>query len=123
SLQKNGAGSLVLSGSNTYTGGTSASNGTLSISADSNLGAPASSVTFGTGALDTQGNTSAFGNVTGNGTLRKLGSGSLILNSLRVGTLTIDNGTVAISSGRDALNKSSKLNGLGLAAGSALDLN
>jgi autotransporter-associated beta strand protein len=42
-LEKTGSGKLVLSGSNTYTGGTTISEGTLSISDDSNIGQPGDS--------------------------------------------------------------------------------
>ena len=56
SLVKTGTGTLVLSGNNSYSGGTLISNGTLSISADTNLGAvPAwpspGNVTFDLGKL------------------------------------------------------------------------
>jgi fibronectin-binding autotransporter adhesin len=43
-LNKNGAGTLVLSGTNNYSGGTSISGGALSISSDVNLGAPGTNV-------------------------------------------------------------------------------
>ena len=44
SLTKAGANTLVLSGANTYSGGTTISGGTLSISADNNLGTAAGSI-------------------------------------------------------------------------------
>jgi autotransporter-associated beta strand protein len=143
---KNGAGTLILGGANTFAGFVSANAGILSISNDNNLGT-ATSVSFNGGAILTTAGinstkllnvngaggsldmgpfASTFGGITSNtttATLHKTGTGVLTVNFARVGSLSIDNGTVAISSGRDALNKSSKLNGLSLAAGSALDLN
>ncbi|HEY1378138.1 MAG TPA: autotransporter-associated beta strand repeat-containing protein, partial [Gemmataceae bacterium] len=49
-LVKAGAGTLVLSGTNTYTGGTRVDAGTLRVGADANLGAAAGPVTINTGA-------------------------------------------------------------------------
>ncbi|BEI41412.1 hypothetical protein PHIN9_13430 [Polynucleobacter sp. HIN9] len=50
-LTKTGAGILILSGANTYTGGTTVSAGTLQISADNNLGAASGGVTLAGGKL------------------------------------------------------------------------
>lgn len=50
-LRKSGAGILILSGANTYTGGTTISAGTLQISADNNLGAASGGVTLSGGKL------------------------------------------------------------------------
>lgn len=50
-LVKSGAGTLVLGGSNTYTGTTQVSQGILSISADANLGASSAAVTLNGGTL------------------------------------------------------------------------
>ena len=52
-LTKSGAGRLVLSGTNTYSGGTTVTGGTLSISTDQNLGAASSLLTLDGGALQT----------------------------------------------------------------------
>jgi len=57
SLVKNTGGTLVLSGTNTYSGGTQINGGVLSISADANLGAVP--------ALPTAGNISLAGGTCG----------------------------------------------------------
>lgn len=50
---KTGAGSLVLSGNNTYTGGTRIASGTLWLSSDANLGASSGGLVFDGGTLAT----------------------------------------------------------------------
>jgi fibronectin-binding autotransporter adhesin len=50
-INKADAGTLVLSGSNSYSGGTTLSGGILQVSSDSNLGAAAGGLTFDGGAL------------------------------------------------------------------------
>ena len=50
-VDKIGAGTLVLSGANTFTGGVSISNGAVSVSADNNLGTNTGSVTLDGGKL------------------------------------------------------------------------
>jgi autotransporter-associated beta strand protein len=59
SLAKVGAGTLTLSGTNLYTGGTTITAGTLQIGADANLGGAAGGVTLNGGTLRTT-NTSAM---------------------------------------------------------------
>ncbi|WP_336974841.1 autotransporter-associated beta strand repeat-containing protein, partial [Alcaligenes sp. PF14] len=51
SLLKTGAGTLVLSGQNSYTGGTTLADGRLEVSQDANLGAVSSELRFQGGAL------------------------------------------------------------------------
>ena len=102
-LIKTGAGSLTLSGNNGYSGGTELRSGSLSVSADANLGATSGGLTFNGGTLattasfDTSRNVSLqqagtfdvasgttlglTGAVSGIGDLRKTGSGTLRLDN------------------------------------------
>lgn len=103
SLTKAGPGTLVLSGTNAYTGGTTIQQGILSVAADNNLGNSTGALTFnggtllttasfatnrsatlneGGGTIETSAGTeltfqSAIG---GGGGLTKIGAGTLILN-------------------------------------------
>ena len=84
-LSKLGAGTLVLGGTNTYTGNTLINAGILSISTDANLGAAPGSV-----VADSM-------NFTGNSTLRLTGTGSPTINSNRGITLNTGvSGTVQV---------------------------
>ncbi|MCX6996834.1 MAG: autotransporter-associated beta strand repeat-containing protein, partial [Kiritimatiellaeota bacterium] len=58
-LVQNGSGTLTLNAANTYTGGTTISNGTLSVEVTANLGAAASGLTFSGGTLQITGTTLA----------------------------------------------------------------
>ncbi|MCA8429232.1 autotransporter outer membrane beta-barrel domain-containing protein [Burkholderia seminalis] len=129
-VEKTGAGTLTVTpssaGGNTYSGGTTIMQGTLSVAADNALGAASGGLTFnggtlqlgssfnlsssrmvsitpgGTGTIDTQGfNTTLTQNFTGNGSLTKLGSGTLTLNGpsnvtgftqIKAGTLVLGDG-------------------------------
>ncbi|MFK4823049.1 autotransporter domain-containing protein, partial [Ochrobactrum quorumnocens] len=99
---KTGAGSLVLTGNNTYTGDTRISSGTMWLSSDANLGASSGAVIFDGGTLaTTSGFTSGraitfndsaridvfadrelslYGAISGTGGLEKLGNGTLKLS-------------------------------------------
>jgi fibronectin-binding autotransporter adhesin len=99
---QSGTGTTVLTGINTYSGGTLIRAGALQVSADGNLGASGTAVTFlggalrfgasfntdrtvlliGTGTLDTNGHDATLsGGVYGQGDLIKTGAGTLTLSS------------------------------------------
>ncbi len=121
-LEKTDNGTLVLSGNNSYTGGTFIDGGTLSVSSDANLGAAAGGVTLDGGTLY---NTSAFsstrnvtlgagggqvktdadllltGAIGGIGGLVKTGGGTLTLtaNNTYSGGTQISQGTLQLGNG------------------------
>ncbi|MGA0563780.1 autotransporter domain-containing protein [Ancylobacter sp. VNQ12] len=109
-IVKIGAGTIVLAAANSYTGGTVLHGGTLSVSADNNLGAAAGGLTFdggtlentaafataraitlaaGGGTLRTTADLTASGVISGAGALTKTGDGGLTLT----GTNTYTGGT------------------------------
>ena len=115
-LVKQDTGTLVLTGANSYTGGTSILNGTLEVSADANLGAASGNLTLdggtlrntaafttarditlnaGGGTFRTDADLTAAGVVSGAGALTKIGGGALTLT----GANTYAGGT-AVSQGR-----------------------
>lgn len=125
-LTKVGDGVLTLSGANTYTGGTFINEGTLTISADNNLGAATGGLTFGgdgslrfdaadldlastrtvtmagIGAIDTQAyNGAVSSKIVGDGTLVKRGSGALTLNGANTykGSTKIEEGELRAGAG------------------------
>jgi autotransporter-associated beta strand protein len=79
-----GLGTLVLGGTNTFTGSTTISNGTVSISADANLGNTANALTLNNSTLAT---TASF----------TLNSGRSIMLASGGGTLAINSGNVTYS--------------------------
>ena len=87
-LVKTDAGTLILSGANGYTGGTSIEGGTLQIAADANLGDAAGGVGLAGGALHT---TATFASdrafaITGDSTIRTDQGTALTLNAALSGT-------------------------------------
>lgn len=121
-LRKTDAGTLVLSGTNTYSGGTRVEGGTLQVAADANLGGDGgitldsgtlrTSSSFGSaraitldtngGALDVDAGTTLTWNglLVGAGDLTKLGDGTLVLGATNTyaGATTVSAGTLAIAS-------------------------
>jgi outer membrane autotransporter protein len=120
SLVKIGAGTLTLTGNNSYQGGTALNVGTLAVGSSNALGtgaltfangttlqAAATGLTLanamtlnGTGTVDSQGNALALsGTISGSGTLTKIGAGTLTLtgsNSYQGGT-ALNAGTLAVA--------------------------
>ncbi|RDJ25531.1 hypothetical protein DWE98_12510 [Bosea caraganae] len=142
SLTKVGAGTLVLTGTNGYTGGTTIAGGTLSVSADANLGDAAGALTFTGGTLAT---TASFGMVrsvrltgaggvdvatgtqlqlggpvSGAGSVAKLGAGTLVLSgaSSYTGATSVQAGTLRAG----AIGAFAPASAVTLDAGAALDL-
>ncbi|MFZ2008172.1 MAG: autotransporter domain-containing protein, partial [Stellaceae bacterium] len=132
-----GAGTVALGGANAYTGGTTVGSGTLSVSADNNLGAATSSVTLSPGTtlalagsftLDhavtisgdptfdvAPGNTVTVASVIADGSspgsLVKSDTGTLVLTAgnTYTGSTTVTGGTLALS-GAGSIATSSGLN-------------
>src|SRR5579862_2450214 len=123
---QSGAGTTILTATNTYTGGNAITGGTVSISADPNLGATASAVTLNGGAVATTAgitDTHAFtigpsggtidvtttgqyyfhtaNTLLGSGTLTVTGAGTLTANTgnLRVDQTNTFSGNVVLQSG------------------------
>ncbi|MEM5439960.1 autotransporter outer membrane beta-barrel domain-containing protein [Paraburkholderia diazotrophica] len=122
-LVKTDLGTLVLNGSNTYTGGTDIQGGAVRISSDANLGASTGGLTLDGGTLETTANMTSARNVSlastgtfmtdagttltlagplsGPGSMTKAGSGSLVLvgDATHTGGTTITAGTLQIGNG------------------------
>ncbi len=85
SLVKDGDGTLLLTGKNTYTGGTTIQNGTLALGNASAMGTGSLTVN---GNLDLRGNTISFGALSGSGTI-----GSTTANIIGLTTTSAVNST------------------------------
>lgn len=122
-LTKDGSGTAILSGTNTYSGGTAINGGAVQISSDANLGNAAGGLAFdggtlrtsagltthrattlnaGGGTIDTNGFDVSMGGVIGGaGALTKTGAGALILtgNNAYSGATTVSAGTLQVGDG------------------------
>jgi len=104
-LTKSGVGTAILSGNNTYTGGTTVNAGTLAITNGGTMGAANTAVTLNAGTIDLGGQTSTQGNFT-------MASGTLQNGTLAATNYSLTgSGTVAANladgfAGASALTKS-----------------
>ena len=102
SLVKQGAGTLILTGANTLTGGTTISAGTLALGNGGTSGLLTGNVVDnGTLAVNRSDALTLAGGISGSGSLVKQGAGTLVLtgaNTLTGGT-TISGGTLALGNG------------------------
>ena len=123
-LLKTGTGVLELSGANTYSGKTTISAGTLKLTGSS----------MGSGAIENNGilefassSTLTYSNViSGTGSVTKTGTGTLELktiNSSFTGDFTINKGTVKVSSGSNADNRTKSALGASNVAGREVIIN
>jgi len=125
SLRKIGAGTLELTGANSYAGGTDIDGGVVSAASDANLGAATGALRFNGGTLrldgdfspaatraittegggaqiDTNGHAVTLAQpITGGGALTKAGAGTLVLtgDSSYAGTTTISEGSLQLGDG------------------------
>jgi|GEM_PF-836323 len=142
-LLQDGSGTLTLSGANTYAGGTTVAAGTLSVASDAALGAANGTFAFtggtlaatssftahrattlsGRGTFDTASGVTLTwdGDISGDGTLNKLGLGTLQLggNNTYSGVTNVNAGTLRLGSAA-ALSPNTMLN---VAAGAIFDAN
>jgi autotransporter-associated beta strand protein len=102
SLAKGGAGLWILTGANTYSGGTTIAGGTLQIGAGGATGSPGTGNIVNNGALDFNRTGSlTVGTISGSGSVTNDGTGTIILpgNNTYQGGTTINAGTLQIGSG------------------------
>lgn len=97
---KEGARMLILSGDNTFTGGTTINQGTLRIGAGGTTGSIVGNVVNNSALEFNRSNASVYaGNISGTGTVTKLGAGTLELSGTNTftGTLSVTGGVLQYS--------------------------
>jgi autotransporter-associated beta strand protein len=127
-LIKSGAGTLTLTGNNTYTGGTTISAGTLQIGNGGTTGSITGNVTDnGVLAFNRSDSVTFSGVIGGTGSLVKLGTGALTLPGANTytGTTTVNNGSLivdgSIASQQTIVNANGFLGGHGTIGGNLVN--
>ena len=105
-LTKTGAGTLTLSGNNSYSGATTISAGTLAMGSSTGLSATSSVTINSSGTLDVNGNNITIDGLLGTGTLNNNGGSAATLTAGASGTTTTFSGVIADGSKAVALTKS-----------------
>ncbi len=105
-LTKKGAGTLVLTGANTYSGGTTVSEGTVQIGNNGTTGIVAGNITNNGTLVFNRSNAVPFaGNISGTGSLTKQGAGALTLSGTNAysGATTISAGSLLITGSKSGV--------------------
>ncbi|MEG0868268.1 MAG: autotransporter-associated beta strand repeat-containing protein [Hafnia sp.] len=102
SLTKAGTGTLTLTNNNTYSGGTTITDGTLQLGSGGTGGSVAGNVTTNGALVFNRSNTATFaGIISGSGTVSQIGSGKTVLTGTNTwsGGTTISDGTLVAQNG------------------------
>lgn len=104
SLSKGGAGTLILSGANTYTGSTSVSGGVLQVGTGGttgNIGAGAITINNGTLVFNRSDSLTVASVISGTGSLVKNGTGTVMLSAFNtyLGGTTVNTGALLLGAG------------------------
>ncbi|MGK6353839.1 autotransporter-associated beta strand repeat-containing protein [Sphingomonas sp. DT-207] len=122
-LVKADAGTLILGGTNSYTGGTAINGGTVQISADANLGAASGNVTLDGGTLATSANVTSARDIVmaGAGTISTASGTTFTFNGLLSGTGALTNrggGTLLLTGNSSGFAGSTRVEGTMIVNGS-----